>query len=104
ALTGARAARRSLRARDDEQRSRVRQRDEAARRAEPGGGTSVAARGDPVLHASADQRAHRGRPCVGEQSEECMTAIPYTPFVIIGLVLLLYFVFSTFRSIPQATV
>jgi len=33
-----------------------------------------------------------------------MTAIPYTPFVIIGLVLLLYFVFSTFRSIPQATV
>ena len=67
AVARARAPRRSLCAGDDEERVRVRQRDEAAWRAEPRGGASLAPGADPVLHAPADQRAHRRRPGVGQE-------------------------------------
>ncbi len=68
ALARARTQCGSICAGDDEERVRVCQRDEAARRAEPGGGASVTPGSDPVLYAPAYQRPHRRRSGVGGRS------------------------------------
>ncbi len=70
ALAGARAASRSLRARDDKELIGVHQRDEAARGNQPRRGTAIAVRRAVLPHASLHRRTDRSRESLGGRRSE----------------------------------